>query len=172
MKKTLVSAIAGLALVVGPALAQAPAGPKFEVASVKATPLDLMKLAQDVAAGGALPKMGPKVDGARAEYARMSLQELIVEAYKVKAYQITGPDWLGGTSAQRFSIQAKLPEGADKDQAPQMLQALLADRFKLAVHRDSKERPVLALVVGKDGPKLTRSTDKAEDVDPDAPLKP
>jgi uncharacterized protein (TIGR03435 family) len=172
MKKTLVSAIAGFALVAGSAFGQAPAGPTFEVASVKATPFDLMKLAQDISAGGALPKMGPKVDGARAEYSLMTLQELIVEAYKVKAYQITGPDWLGGTSAQRFNIQAKLPDGANKDQAPQMLQALLADRFKLAVRRETKERPVMALVVGKGGPKLQPSTDKAEDIDPSAPLKP
>jgi len=170
MKTTLLSVIAGLALAAG-AIGQT-AAPKFEVTSVKVSPLDLMQLAQQVAAGGSLPKMGPRVDGARADYNFMTIKELIVEAYKVKAFQVTGPDWLNATTAQRFDIQAKIPDGVAKEQAPQMLQALLADRFKLAVHRDSKERPVLALVAGKDGPKLKPSTEKAEDIDPNAPLKP
>jgi len=170
MKTTLLSVIAGLALAAG-AIGQT-AAPKFEVTSVKVSPLDLMQLAQQVAAGGSLPKMGPRVDGARADYNFMTIKELIVEAYKVKAFQVTGPDWLNATTAQRFDIQAKIPDGVAKEQAPQMLQALLADRFKLAVHRDSKERPVLALVAGKHGPKLKPSTEKAEDIDPNAPLKP
>ena len=47
-----------------------------------------------------------------------------------------------------------MPDGASQDQIPEMLQALLAERFKLSIHRDKKELPVYALVVGKDGPKL------------------
>ncbi len=54
----------------------------------------------------------------------------------------------------RFDILAKLPDGANKTQIPEMLQALLADRFGLAVHREAKEQQVYALAVGKDGPKL------------------
>jgi uncharacterized protein (TIGR03435 family) len=171
MKTSLLSIIAGLALAAGTLLGQA-AGPTFEVASVKASPLDLLKLGQQVAGGGSLPKMGARVDGARAEYSFMTIKELIVEAYKVKPFQIAGPDWLNEVTAQRFDIQAKLPDGATQDQAPQMLQALLAQRFKLAAHRETKDRPVMALVVGKDGPKLKPSTDKPEDIDPNAPLKP
>ena len=67
--------------------------------------------------------------------------------------------------AERFDIQAKLPEGATKEQVPEMLQALLAERFKLAIHRDSKEHPIFALVVGKNGIKMKES-------EPDAPAKP
>jgi uncharacterized protein (TIGR03435 family) len=52
-----------------------------------------------------------------------------------------------------------------------MLQALLAERFKLAAHRDTQEHPVLALVVGKDGPKLKESPAAAEPIAEDAPLK-
>jgi uncharacterized protein (TIGR03435 family) len=58
-----------------------------------------------------------------------------------------------------------LPEGATKDQVPEMLQTLLPERLKLAVHRDSKEFPVYALIAGKDGPGLTpksAGTDTAE----------
>jgi len=121
------------------------------------------------AQAGQMPKMGPHIDGARAEYTFMSLKDLITVAYKVKPFQITGPDWLAG---QRFDIVAKLPDGASKDDSPKMLQALLAERFKLEVHRDSSEHPVLALVVGKGGPKLKESPEAPKAVDESAPLKP
>jgi uncharacterized protein (TIGR03435 family) len=91
----------------------------------------------------------------------MSLSDLIRTAYRMKPYQVSGPDWM---ASQRFDIMAKMPEGASKDKVPEMLQALLADRFKMTVHRESKEFPAYALVVGKNGPKL-----KAADPDPVAP---
>jgi uncharacterized protein (TIGR03435 family) len=127
----------------------------------------MQKLAAEVQAGN-MPKIGPRVDGSRAEYTYMALRELIATAYKVKGYQITGPDWL---TSQRFDIVAKLPDGASKDDVPQMLQALLEERFKMTVHRETKENPVLALVVGKGGPKL-ESSPAAEAIDESAPLKP
>ena len=58
---------------------------------------------------------------------------------------------------ERFDVLAKMPEGATKEQVPEMLQALLAERFKLAIHHDTKELSVYALVVGKGGPKLKES---------------
>jgi len=141
----------------------------FEVASIKpAAPLDMVKIAAGIQ-NGQMPKIGAHVDAARAEYTYMALKELIVTAYKVKPYQITGPDWISTT---RFDIVAKLPEGATKADAPKMLQALLEDRFKLAVHRDSKENPVLALVVGKGGPKMQESAEAPAAIDESAPLKP
>jgi uncharacterized protein (TIGR03435 family) len=98
----------------------------------------------------------------------MALEDLIVLAYKVKPFQITGPDWI---ASQRFDIVAKLPDGASKDDAPKMLQALLEDRFKLAIHRESKEHPVLALVAGKGGPRM-KGSPAPEAIDENAPLKP
>jgi len=53
-----------------------------------------------------------------------------------------------------------------------MLQTLLEDRFKLSTHRASAEHPVLALVVGKGGPKLKASAEKPVAIDESAPLKP
>jgi uncharacterized protein (TIGR03435 family) len=142
----------------------------FEVASVKpAVPIDLMKLAATMQQGGEMPKLGPHVDGARAEYIYLAIKDLITIAYKVKPYQITGPDWMAN---ERFDIYAKMPEGASKDDAPKMLQALLEDRFKLATHRESKEHPVLALLVGKGGPKMKESPGTPEPIDETAPLKP
>ena len=119
---------------------------------------------------GKIPRFGAHVDAQRAEYDFMSLRDLIANAYKLKAYQIAGPDWLMSMAAQRFDIAATIPEGASKDDAPAMLQALLKDRFKLAAHTDTQEHPVLALVVGKGGPKLKEST-AAAPIDETVPLK-
>jgi len=156
-----------LALAATMALAQT--NPTFEVASVKpAAPIDMMKMAAAVRSGE-MPRIGPRVDKARAEYTYMALRDLIVLAYKVKPYQITGPDWI---ASQRFDIVAKLPDGASKDDIPKMLQALLEERFKLAVRRESKELPVLALVVGKGGPKMKESAEAPKPIDDSVPLAP
>src|SRR5262249_9487472 len=72
-----------------------------------------------------------------------------------------------------WDIVAKIPDGATAAQAPQMLQALLVERFKLVLHRDTKEQSVMALVVGSGGPKLQETTAaELKDIDPDTPLKP
>jgi uncharacterized protein (TIGR03435 family) len=144
----------------------------FDVATVKpSAPLDMAKVAADMQAGR-MPKFGPNVGSSQAEYSFMSLKDLISIAYKVKAYQITGPDWMMPQSAQRFDILAKMPDGATKDDAPAMLQALLIDRFKLTAHLATQEHPVLALVVAKGGPKLKESTVAALPIDENTPLKP
>jgi len=133
----------------------APAPLTFEVASVKAATPDQAK----IMAGQ--QHIGLKVEGNRVDIGISSLSELIGMAYKVKYYQLAGPDWLSPTG-QRFDIVAKMPEGATKEQVPEMLQALLADRFKLTIHHSSKETPVYALVIGKNGLKMKESV-------PDAP---
>jgi uncharacterized protein (TIGR03435 family) len=149
------------------AVPQAAARLEFDVASVRpSAPLDVQKLAAEMQAGK-MPRMGAHVDGLLADYNYVSLKELIAAAYKVKEYQITGPDWMG---TQRFDISARMPEGSTKDDAPKMLQALLADRFKLTIHRDTQDHPVLALVVGKGGPKLKDSPAPPAPIDPDTPL--
>jgi uncharacterized protein (TIGR03435 family) len=81
-----------------------------------------------------------------------SLRDLFLKAYSVaRPDQVSGPDWM---MSQRFDVQAKFPEGATKEQLPEMLQALLQERFKLAFHRTSKLEPGYALIVGPGGPKL------------------
>jgi uncharacterized protein (TIGR03435 family) len=152
-----------------PAAQAATASLEFEVASVRpSAPLDMAKVMADMQAGK-MPNVGMHVNGLRAEYNYLTLKELITVAYKVKTYQITGPSWLGD---QHFDIVANMPEGASKDDAPKMLQALLEDRFKLKVHRETQEHPVLALVAGKGGPKMKESPGDAPPLDLDAPLKP
>ncbi len=141
----------------------------FEVATVRpSAPLDMAKLAADVQAGK-VPRFGAYVEASRAEYHYMTLKDLIANAYKLKGYQVSGPAWLGG---ERFDIMAKIPDGAAKEDAPAMLQALLEERFKLAAHRDTQEHSVLALVVAKGGPKLKEAAAAPEAIAEDAPLKP
>lgn len=130
----------------GGLLAQTPATPAFEVATIRpAPPINPVQIAQ-----GKL-HIGMKVDAARVDIGFMSLAELIRTAYDVKAWQVSGPDWL---NAERFDIMAKMPDGATKEQVPAMLKALLADRFKLTAHKENKEHAVYALIAGKNGPKL------------------
>lgn len=140
----------------------------FDVATVRVSaPLNTAKLMAQMQAGQ-MPNFGAHLDGLRAEYNYMTMQQLIVFAYKVKPYQIVGPDWL---TTEHYDITARLPEGSSKDDAPEMLKTLLADRFKLTAHMESKDLAVYALVVGKDGPKLKDSPENPP-LDENAPLKP
>ncbi len=72
----------------------------------------------------------------------------------MKRDQIIGPSWL---DTDCFVVNAKIPEGATKDQLPEMFQALLVERFKLASHKETRLRSGYALVVDKNGPKLKES---------------
>jgi bla regulator protein BlaR1 len=93
----------------------------------------------------------------------VTLQMLIRAAYGVEYNQISGgPDWL---NSDNYDVEArvdnsladelrKLSEDQRKLERLRMLQALLGDRFKLALHRETKELPVYALVIGQSGPKL------------------
>jgi uncharacterized protein (TIGR03435 family) len=113
----------------------------FEVASIKPS---------DPSPQGQLQiRMG--ADAGMLRYSNVSLKDCIRVAYRVKDFQVEGPDWIGRA---RFDIVAKLPDGSSQDQIPEMLQSLLADRFKLTLHRDTKEHAIYALVAGKGGPKL------------------
>ena len=150
-------------------LAFAQTKPTFEAATIKpAAPIDQAKLIAAMQQGGKMP-VGVNIGTSQAEYKYLDLRSLMMYAYGMKPYQITGPDWLTTT---RFDITAKIPSGASRDDVNKMLQSLLEDRFKLTVHKTSAEHPVLALVVGKGGPKLKASTEKPVAIDENAELKP
>ena len=105
----------------------------------------------------------------------ITVKDLVTNAYGVAGYQVSGgPDWF---STERLEIDAKMDSsvadalkrlGTDERTLTRqkMLQALLADRFKLTIHRETKELPVYTLVIGKNGSKLQES--KPEDTPPDA----
>lgn len=122
----------------------APARLEFEVASIKPSE----------SAGIHRVRAGLHVDGAQVSCSSLSLHNLIAIAYRVKKYQIAGPDW---TASERFDITAKIPAGASGKDVPAMLQALLEDRFQMKFHRESRELPVYALVVGKGGVEMKPS---------------
>lgn len=150
------------------AAASAQTRPTFEAATIRpSAPIDQAAMMNMIRAGK-MP-LGAHVSASRAEYSYLDLQTLLTYAYGVKRYQITGPDWM---STARFDIIAKLPAGSTKADAARMLQTLLEDRFKLTFHWATQEHPVLAIVVGKGGPKLKPSAEKPVPIDEDAPLKP
>jgi uncharacterized protein (TIGR03435 family) len=96
----------------------------------------------------------------------LPLRMLIVQAYRVSQYQLVGgPSWL---DQDRFDIVAKAPEGSRPDQTPLMLRGLLAERFKLKVHGETREVPIYALVLarsdGRLGPKLSKTTDDCQKI--------
>jgi len=131
----------------------APAKPEFEAVSIKPAQQEPMGRV----------RIGMNADAGMLRYTNVSLNNIICAAYRVKEYQVQGPDWL---NSARFEIEAKLPAGASQDQIPEMLQGMLAERFRLAVQHDRKEHAVYALVVGKSGPKLKRADIAAKDAGP------
>jgi uncharacterized protein (TIGR03435 family) len=121
----------------------APPPPAFEVASVKPAASTAGRI---------------MVDAGRISCTSVNLKSVLMRAYDVKRYQIAGPSWLG---SEGYDIIAKVPDGVPEEQIPAMLQALLAERFQMTVHRETREQPVYALVVGKNGPKLKKSDESA-----------
>ena len=131
-------------------------GQEFDAASVKPAPDP-----ESVIAAGKIAHVGTTIDGARVDIGSATLKELIAMAYKLNAYQIQAPAWMD-SHPQRFDVLAAIPPGQTKEHVPEMTQALLAERFHLVVHRESKEQPVYSLVVGKSGAKLTTAVPEAE----------
>jgi uncharacterized protein (TIGR03435 family) len=116
------------------------------------------------------PSGGPGTkDPGRISYPFISLKNLLMNAYDVKNYQIAGPGWL---DTERFDINATMPLDTTKEQFRMMLQNLLAERFKLSIHRESKELPAYVLSVGKGGPKMKESDPVAAGADPETAALP
>jgi len=143
MIRSVILGVAGPALL----LAQtAPARAEFEVASIKPS-------VAGPAVGTGQVHVGVQIDGAQVHCTYLSVRDYLRIAYQVREYQISGPEWL---ASERFDIHAKLPAGG-REQFREMLQNLLADRFQIKMHRDSKEFSVYGVVVGKGGLKMKES---------------
>ena len=95
--------------------------------------------------------VGLRISGSQMRISYFSLKDYIAMAYAVKPHQISGPEWL---AQMRFDIAGKIPDGSSAEQIPQMLQKLLTDRFQLKTHRETREAPVYAMGVAKDGLKI------------------
>jgi uncharacterized protein (TIGR03435 family) len=140
--KQLYAVVAGL-LTLAPLAGQAQDKLEFEVASVK--PFSIAQTDGSVT-------LGAKIDGAQVRMVGLTMRDLLSSAYRVKVYQINGPDWV---STERYDINAKLPSGVPPEKLPEMLDSLLKERFGLRMHREKKEMPVYALIIGKPPLKLT-----------------
>lgn len=167
-------AMVGLSLAAVGAQSNAPASdrPAFEVASVKPNK------SPEASKGSFVPRVD------RFTQTNVTLRQMIHPAYRRRAFDsrqvVGGPGWI---DSDRFDVVAKIEDGAgslltlyvpDEKGSPGlaylMLRTLLEDRFKLAVHSETRELPIYALVLarndGRLGPKLLRS-----DVDCDSFLK-
>jgi uncharacterized protein (TIGR03435 family) len=115
--------------------------PEFEVASVKPhSPSE------------GPPNVSIARELGRLAYTNLTVRGLVREAYGLKVYPLSrGPDAL---STDRYDVIAKVTPDTSKEQRMVMLQSLLAERFKLVVHRETKEMPIYALVAGKNGPRF------------------
>jgi uncharacterized protein (TIGR03435 family) len=133
----------------GAIYAQPAPAPRFEVAAIKPTPSDQWDG----------PSGGDEGKGRYTMYNR-TLKRYIMAAYSLGPNQIVGgPPWL---DADRFDISAKAEQPVDADEVlMEMVRTLLAERCKLAVHRESRPIAVYVLEVAKNGPKLEKVTDSA-----------
>jgi len=137
------------------AFAQNAPRPEFEVATIRPS----AQTPQDGVTAGV------RIDGAQVRCAFLTLKDYIGIAYRIKLYQVSGPDWLG---SERFDIAGTVPAGISTTQFPEMLQSLLEDRFKLKIHRDKKDFPVYVLEVAKGGLKMQESAPDADLANADA----
>src|ERR1700748_3383446 len=114
----------------------------------------LLPLASAVAPGQ--PRRAPAPDGSDNDIHLIgtSLRELIERAYHLAPQQVAGPDWLDVVAVD---LTDHVPPGTTADQVPHLLQIILAQRFKLAFHRQMRVIDVFLLEVGKGGPRLDQT---------------
>jgi uncharacterized protein (TIGR03435 family) len=139
------SAALALAVIAAPMFSQSPA-PAFEVASVKTVYDNKTWAIRHV--------------DTQLYRSQTNAMQLLTWAWKVRNFQISGaPAWL---TEDRFEIQGTTGHPVGDDRVRLMLQSLLADRFRLKIHRETRELPVYVLVIGKSGSKLLKSNGQPE----------
>jgi uncharacterized protein (TIGR03435 family) len=127
---------------------------RFEAASVKPNRSGLEAQSSHITPG-------------RLTVENMTLQNIVKSAYRIHQDQQLhgGPNWI---NSERFDIVATAGENVDREQIFVMLQTLLADRFKMTVHKESVEESVYLLLPAKNGPKVQESVEyKAPKPNPD-----
>ncbi|MCL5745355.1 MAG: M56 and DUF3738 domain-containing protein, partial [Acidobacteria bacterium] len=171
LEKKLLLAAAAMTAVVGPigfGLMNAPAG--RAQSQVEAAPAETFEVASIKPNKSGERNVRMMNSPGRFRATNVSLKMLIRMAYGVQDFQITGgPGWM---NSDTYDVEAKEPgradavspmnmdenqRKADEERRKRMVQALLADRFQLKLHRETKDLPVYALVVAKNGPKLKES---------------
>jgi len=129
--------------------AAASAQPKFDLAEIHASPYS----AQPYMRGGDLR-------GDRVTIRQATMVNLVANAWSIEGDRVLrGPSWL---EIDRFDITAKAPRTTSKDDVKLMLRSLLADRFALVAHPDTKVLPAFVLTVGKNGSKMKEADGTGE----------
>jgi len=124
--------------------------PTFEIADVHVSPrINTINILGRI---GSTLDFGTSLRDGRYEVRNATMVDLIQTAYSVEADRVAGgPNWL---ELDRFDVTARVSPNTPQATLKLMLQSLLADRFKLVVHNDTKPMPRLVLSVGKGKPKL------------------
>lgn len=139
--------------------------PAFEVASVKPAPPPIgggMNVSSNGGPGTPRPE--------RYNAENIDFAGLVMYAYDIKRFQISGPDWI---RTERYNVNAVVPPRATKEEFRGMLQNLLAERFALKVHWEMREMPIYELTIAKGGPKLEETKpDMPTDAEQPAPKSP
>jgi uncharacterized protein (TIGR03435 family) len=131
---TAIAGIAGLCCEI--AIAQVNSAPKFDAASIKRSAPD----------GETFMKAHP---GGRVDISRATLRTLTALAYHLQPFQVSGgPAWV---RSEYFDVNTEATENPSQDRLLLMLQALLAERFSLKMHFETKRQPVYVLAAGKTG---------------------
>jgi uncharacterized protein (TIGR03435 family) len=146
------------------ALAQEPAAPAFEVASLKISgQVDQLRARMadrmaDHSSSGFMPGQNQRV-----EIEGYSAAGLVAAAYQVPLREIEGPSWIFNV---RYTVSALIPAGRTRKDAPEMLRTLLMERLALKAHRDTRKVSGYVLSVAKNGPTMTDTGPKAPKVNP------
>ncbi len=120
-------------------------------AMAQAASFDAVSIKPNVSAGG-ISSIRPTAG--RVTMENVSLKKVMLNAWAIpddREYAIVGPDWL---TTEHFDITATFPADAQVTQMREMLQGMLADRFGLALHKETRQLPMYSLVVAKGGPKI------------------
>ncbi len=121
------------------------------LASAQSPAFDAASIKPNESAGGI---SSIHMTAGRVSMQNVSLKKVMLNAYGIpddREYTIAGPDWL---TAEHFDIDATFPATTPAPQVRQMIQALLAERFKLALHKETRQLPMYSLVVSKVGLKI------------------
>jgi len=113
-----------------------------------------------------------KVDQQRVDFKCLNLAMLIGYAFRVSPDRVQGPGWMMGVGSPRFNISATIPQGNSRDQVPEMFRALLAERFRLIIHRQPAWLPIYALVVARGGLRIKRAVNQSDAGDSEATAGP
>ncbi len=132
----------------------------FEVASIRAHQGPLTRIAGFRASG---PRLS--LEGYNAYY-------LILEAYSVRNYQLSLASNLPAYDYYEIVAKAEGDGSPTRDEFREMLKTLLADRFKLKIHREMRELPVYELTVDKNGPRLKPGSGNSECASRIGPVQP